>query len=69
MVDLEAERLRLQKELARVENGVGRSQNMLNNQGFIAKAPAEIVQKEREKLISLEREADTLRERLQTLTS
>jgi valyl-tRNA synthetase len=69
MVDLEAERLRLQKELARVENGVGRSQNMLNNQGFIAKAPAEIVQKEREKLISLEREADTLRERLQTLSS
>jgi valyl-tRNA synthetase len=69
MVDLEAERLRLQKELARVENGIGRSQNMLNNQGFVAKAPAEIVQKEREKLISLEREADTLRERLQTLSS
>ena len=69
MVDLEAERLRLQKELARVEDGMARSQNLLNNEGFTVKAPTEIVQKERDKLISLEREADTLRERLHTLSS
>ena len=48
---------------------MARSQNLLNNEGFTVKAPTEIVQKERDKLISLEREADTLRERLHTLSS
>jgi valyl-tRNA synthetase len=69
MLDLEAERARLEKELARVEGSTARSQSLLSNQGFSDKAPAEIVQKEREKLAALEKEAETLRERLKTLSS
>jgi valyl-tRNA synthetase len=69
MVDLAAERARLQKELAHVEEGVARGQKLLSNGGFIAKAPAEVVQKERDKLAGLQEQADKLRERLATLTS
>jgi valyl-tRNA synthetase len=42
---------------------------LLSNGGFIAKAPAEVVQKERDKLAGLQEQADKLRERLATLTS
>jgi valyl-tRNA synthetase len=68
MVDLDAERARLQKELAHIEDGIERSQKLLGNKGFIAKAPAEIVQKEGDKLTGLQGQAETLRERLSVLT-
>jgi valyl-tRNA synthetase len=68
MVDLDAERARLQKELEHVKNGIDRSQKLLSNQGFVAKAPAEVVQKERDKLAGLQEQADKLQERLTTLT-
>jgi valyl-tRNA synthetase len=68
MVDLDAERARLAKELARIEEGVARSQKLLSNEGFIAKAPAEVVQKEQEKMASLQEQADKLRGRLSALT-
>ncbi len=67
MIDLQAERARLEKELAHVENGVARSQKLLSNEGFIAKAPAEVVEKEREKLTQLQDQAQKLRGRLDTL--
>jgi valyl-tRNA synthetase len=69
MLDLEAERTRLQRELAHVENGIMRSQDLLGNQGFIAKAPADIVQKERDKLASFQEQAETLRRRLEALAA
>jgi valyl-tRNA synthetase len=68
MVDLDAERARLAKELAHIEDGVARSQKLLSNEGFVAKAPAEVVQKEREKLASLQEQAEKLRGRLSALT-
>lgn len=69
MVDLDAERVRLQKELAHIEEGIARSQKLLDNQEFITKAPAEIVQKESDKLESLQEQAETLRDRLKTLSA
>ena len=68
MVDLDAERARLAKELARIEDGLARSQKLLSNEGFTAKAPAEVVQKEQDKLASLQEQAEKLRGRLETLT-
>jgi valyl-tRNA synthetase len=68
MVDLDAERARLAKELARIEDGVARSQKLLSNEGFTAKAPAEVVQKEQDKLSGLEDQAEKLRDRLEALT-
>jgi valyl-tRNA synthetase len=67
MVDLDAERARLQKELQHIENGIDRGQKLLSNEGFVAKAPAEVVQKEREKLAGLQEQGEKLRERLAAL--
>jgi valyl-tRNA synthetase len=50
MVDLEAEKTRLQKELDEVKASVGRLEIRLNDQVFISKAPAAVVQKERDRL-------------------
>jgi valyl-tRNA synthetase len=68
MVDLGAERARLQKELTHIEEGVARSQKLLSNDEFIAKAPAEVVQRERDKLAGLEEQAEKLRHRLDALS-
>jgi valyl-tRNA synthetase len=69
MVDLEAERARLRQELANLDQGIQRSQNLLKNQGFVAKAPAEVIQREQDKLTTLREQADKLRQRLATLTA
>jgi valyl-tRNA synthetase len=69
MVDLAAERERLQKELAHVEQGVARSEKLLDNEGFTGKAPAEVVQKERDRLAGLQAQAAKLRERLAALAA
>jgi valyl-tRNA synthetase len=69
MVDLEAERARLRQELAHLDEGIERSQKLLNNQGFIAKAPAEVIQREQDKLTTLREQADKLRQRLAALTT
>ncbi len=53
MVDLNAERQRLQKELDNINNQVERAEKLLANQGFIAKAPADVVQREQDKIVEL----------------
>ncbi len=67
MVDLAAERERLQKELERVEADIQRRQGKLSNEQFVSKAPENVVQKERDALIAQETAAATLRERLAAL--
>ena len=69
MIDLTAERKRLQGELDKVEAAVARSQNTLDNPGFITKAPPEVVQRERDKLARLEEQAGKLHDRLRMLAS
>jgi valyl-tRNA synthetase len=67
MIDLAAEKERLEKELTQVEQRLAASQVKLNNQGFVQKAPAEVVEKERERLADLELQADKIREQLKDL--
>ncbi|MEZ5558280.1 MAG: valine--tRNA ligase [Pseudomonadales bacterium] len=50
LIDLEAEKSRLAKELGRKEQEVKRLEGKLSNASFVAKAPAEVVDKERQKL-------------------
>ncbi|WP_107850981.1 valine--tRNA ligase [Oceanimonas marisflavi] len=50
LIDKDAELARLQKELGKVQGEIKRLEGKLNNQGFVAKAPAEVVAKEQEKL-------------------
>src|SRR3954468_18168257 len=60
LVDHEAEARKAQAERARVEGEIARAQAKLANQGFVAKAPAHLVEAEREKLERLRRELDAL---------
>ena len=50
MVDLDKERTRLKGELAKTESEIERIEKKLSNQGFVAKAPAAVVEGERAKL-------------------
>ncbi len=54
MVDLEAERKRLEKELANVDKQLKRIDGMLSNPGFTGKAPPEVVQREQDRKRELE---------------
>ncbi|MCG5537430.1 valine--tRNA ligase [Halorhodospira sp. 9622] len=50
LVDKDAELARLAKERARLEGEIERAEKKLGNESFVAKAPAEVVDKERAKL-------------------
>jgi valyl-tRNA synthetase len=50
LVDLDKEMARLTKEKESVERDIQRAEGKLNNQGFIAKAPAALVEQEKAKL-------------------
>jgi len=49
LIDLEKEKERLLKEKAKLEDEIKRVEGKLNNQGFINKAPASVVEEERAK--------------------
>jgi valyl-tRNA synthetase len=50
LIDLKAEEARLQKELAKVTEEVARLHRKLSNERFVANAPEEVVEAEREKM-------------------
>ncbi len=50
LVDFEKEIARLEKEKKNLENEIARANGKLNNPGFLAKAPAHLVEQEKEKL-------------------
>ena len=54
MVDLVAERKRIEKELANVEGQISRTAGLLGNENFVGRAPEQVVQRERDKLKELE---------------
>jgi valyl-tRNA synthetase len=62
LIDVAAERGRLDKEIARRAQDVERLRGKLGNESFTAKAPADVVAKEREKLADGEQALATLRE-------
>ena len=48
LIDFDAEKKRLTKELEAVKKDLSFVENKLNNQGFMAKAPANVVEAQRE---------------------
>ncbi|MDI9472465.1 MAG: valine--tRNA ligase [Tissierellia bacterium] len=54
LIDYEKEKARLEKEIERLISEVKRTEGKLANQGFVTKAPAELVRKEEEKLSGLQ---------------
>lgn len=70
LIDKDAELTRLDKEIGRLEGEVKRVGGKLANQGFVAKAPAEVLEKERAKLAEAEQALAKLvdqRQRIATL--
>ena len=67
LVDFEKEIARLTKELENLKKEAVRSQGMLNNHGFIAKAPAQLVEQEKTKLEATKQKAAALENRIAEL--
>jgi valyl-tRNA synthetase len=61
-IDLDAERSRSEKELENLRKQIDAKEKKLANENFVSRAPAEVVQKERESLAAL-------RDRLQSTTA
>ncbi|PIR47260.1 valine--tRNA ligase [Candidatus Uhrbacteria bacterium CG10_big_fil_rev_8_21_14_0_10_50_16] len=68
VIDLAAEKTRLQAELASVEAYTKSVGAKLNNQGFVDNAPAEAVQKEQEKLAEATARRDALQQQLEAFS-
>ena len=64
LVDKEKEILRLSKEAENVAKEISRAEGKLSNPGFIGKAPAELVERERERLLSNREKLTLLNKRL-----
>ena len=70
LLDLDEERARLRKEIAKVSEEITRTQKKLSNPEFVNKAKPEIIQKERDKAIQHEEKLRTLKasiERIQEI--
>jgi valyl-tRNA synthetase len=66
--DFREETERIKREIARLEEECARFQSKLSNDQFLAKAPPEIVQKERRKLADSMLKIESLKEQLDLLT-
>lgn len=67
LINLEEEMQRLEKQLGAVEKDLGRVRRKLSNEGFLKKAPAEVVEKEKGKEVELSAKRKALAERLEML--
>ena len=67
LVDISAEIERLTKEQKKLEGELKRSQNMLSNEKFLAKAPADKIAEEKEKQQKYQQTYDQITERLKQL--
>jgi valyl-tRNA synthetase len=67
LIDLAVERERLSKEIGRMEGLLKGLEGKLSNADFVARAPKEVVEKEKQKKADFEAKLETLRLQLKTL--
>ncbi|OQB24326.1 MAG: Valine--tRNA ligase [Firmicutes bacterium ADurb.Bin182] len=67
LVDIEKEKARIKSEIERVGREIARSSGMLNNTGFLAKAPQRVIEEEKSKLSAAEDMLKKLEARLKEL--
>jgi valyl-tRNA synthetase len=64
LIDVERERERLGKELARLEGQLRGTEAKLSNEQFVGKAKPEVIQRERDKAVNLRQQYEQLAEKL-----
>jgi len=64
LIDKDKEVARLNKEVEKLDKEIERIAKKLGNQGFVAKAPAAVIDKEKEKLAGFERDQIKLKEHI-----
>jgi valyl-tRNA synthetase len=62
LIDKDAELARLQKAADKLEKDVARTEGKLNNQNFVGKAPAQVIDKEKAKLAEAKMQLDKISE-------
>ena len=67
LIDTAKERERIEKAKAALEKEIARTSGKLNNKGFLAKAPEDVVAKEKEKLAEFKEKMKSFDERLRFL--
>src|SRR5687768_1975777 len=67
LIDVDKERDRLNKELARIEGQLRGTEAKLGNEQFVSKAKTEVIEREREKAGSLRQQHEQLAEKLKAL--
>jgi valyl-tRNA synthetase len=67
MLDIEKECERLRKEFAAIADSAAKLEAKLSNESFVSKAPAPVVQRERDRLAELQTEAAKIQDLLQSL--
>ncbi|MEC7227013.1 MAG: class I tRNA ligase family protein, partial [Candidatus Latescibacterota bacterium] len=68
IIDIEVERARLEKEVAKFEKLVQSMNGKLSNEKFIANAPADVVEKERGRLVEYGDTLESLRDSLRRIS-
>lgn len=66
-IDIAAERERLTKEITRLEVEIGKAKAKLDNAGFVARAPAAVVEQEKERVAGFSATLNKLREQVSKL--
>lgn len=67
LIDKEAELARLQKSLEKLSIDIKRTEGKLNNENFVGKAPAAVIEKEREKLANAQMQVQKLNEQITSI--
>jgi valyl-tRNA synthetase len=67
VIDLEKERARLREELTRLSGQVKATEAKLSNESFTSRAPADVVGRERDKLVNFREQAEALSAKLASL--
>jgi valyl-tRNA synthetase len=67
LIDVSAERDRLGKQLTKTQDDLGKARRKLENQSFVANAPADIVAKEHARIAELEQRASQLDQQIARL--
>ena len=66
-IDIAAEKLRLAKEIEKLETQISIAQNKLNNEGFVARAPAAVVDQEKQRVADFSATLEKLKPQLAKL--